>query len=70
MNYHLQRIKHKEQHERLGPGRIPACKEKERATIAFLNSGGDPQETRCWAEGLEEEFLGALVRQWKGDTGV
>ena len=70
MNYHLQRIRHREQHEIWGAMRLPACKEKDRATIAFLNSGGDPEETRCWPEGLEEEFLDGLIWQWKTDTGV
>lgn len=70
MNYHLQRIRHREQHELWGAGRLPACKEKDRATIAFLNCGGDPEETRGWSEGLEEEFLNSLIWQWKSDTGV
>ena len=70
MNYHLQRIRHKEQHELRGPSRLPACKEKDRATIAFLNSGGDPEETRWWPPNLEEEFLNSLIWQWKNDTGI
>lgn len=70
MNYHLQRIRHKEQHELRGARRLPACKEKDRATIAFLNSGGDPGETRFWPEGMEEEFLNSLIWQWKNDTGI
>ena len=70
MNYHLQRIRHREQHELWGVGRLPACKEKDKATIAFLNCGGDPEETKCWSEGLEEEFLDSLIWQWKSDTGV
>ena len=70
MNYHLQRIRHKEQHELWGPSRLPACKEKDRATIAFLNSGGDEEETQYWPAGLEEEFLNSLIWQWKNDTGI
>ena len=70
MNYHLQKIRHKEQHELWGPSRLPACKEKDRATIAFLNGGGDPEETHYWPPGLEEEFLNSLIWQWKGDTGI
>lgn len=70
MNYHLQRIRHTEQHELWGGFRLPACKEKDRATIAFLNSGGDPEETHYWPPGLEEEFLNSLIWQWKGDTGI
>ena len=70
MNYHLQRIRHREQHELWGPSRLGACKEKDRATIAFLNSGGDAEETLWWPSGLEEEFLNALIWQWKGDTGI
>ena len=70
MNYHLQRIRHREQHELWGAVRLPACKAKEQATIAFLNSGGDAEETRYWPEDLEEEFLNSLIWQWKNDTGV
>ena len=70
MNYHLQRIRHREQHELWGPSRSSACKEKDRATIAFLNSGGDPEETRYWPPELEEEFLNSLIWQWKNDTGI
>ena len=70
MNYHLHRIRHREQHELWGPSRLPACKEKDRATIAFLNSGGDSEETQFWPVGLEEEFLNSLIWQWKNDTGI
>ncbi|CAF9935535.1 hypothetical protein IMSHALPRED_010262 [Imshaugia aleurites] len=70
LNYHLQRIRHREQHELRGLSRLPACKEKERATILFLNSGGDPEETRYWPQDLEEEFLNSLIWQWKNDTGI
>ena len=70
MNYHLQRIRHREQHELWGATRLPACKAKDQATIAFLNSGGDAEETRYWPEGLEEEFLNSLIWQWKNDTGI
>ena len=70
MFYHLARIRHREQHELLGPNRLPACKEKDRATIAFLNSGGDPEEMQWWPVGLQEEFLNSLIWQWKNDTGI
>ncbi len=70
MNYHLQRIRHREQHELRGSRRLEACREMERATVRFLNGGGEVEETLEWPEGLEEEFLDALVWQWKGDTGL
>lgn len=70
MNYHLQRIRHGEQHELWGASRLPACKEKDRATVTFLNSGGDLEETHCWPPLLEEEFLNSLIWQWKNDTGI
>ena len=70
MNYHLQRIRHREQHQLWGAGRLPACKDKDRATILFLNGGGDPEEMRYWPPGLEEEFLHSLVCQWLSDTGI
>ena len=69
MNYHLQRIRHREQHAIWGASRLPACRDMERATVAFLNGGGDVEETCSWSEGLEEEFLDSLIRQWKSDTG-
>ena len=68
MNYHLQRIRHREQHGVWGAVRLPVCREMERATVAFLNGGGDVEETYYWSEGLED-FLDSLIWQWKGDTG-
>lgn len=70
MNYHLQRIRHGEQHELWGASRLPACKEKDRATVTFLNSGGDLEETHYWPPLPEEEFLNSLIWQWKNDTGI
>ena len=70
MSYHLQRIRHREQHALLGAKRLPVCGGKDRATIAFLNCGGDVEEMGGWDEGLEEEFLDSLVWRWKGDNGV